>query len=142
MSFKCSYNSELSENSEKVLFQGCFFCYNHRLIFYFIYISTTYENIDVGYLIAPAIEYSLLPYQEALRKEITIAYTIGYLHRRYMEETIYGKISESLVNQALELGVRIRQAWGSVTAELEGSHFLHDPGKNRTSFESDVSTRF
>lgn len=104
-------------------------------------ISTTYENIDVGYLIAPAIEYSVLPYQEALRKEITIAYTVGYLHRRYMEETIYGKISESLVNQALELGVRIRQPWGSVTAELEGSHFLHDPGKHRISFESDVSLR-
>jgi hypothetical protein len=38
-------------------------------------ISNTYKNIDLGYRIAPAIEYSLLPYKKALRKEYTIGYT-------------------------------------------------------------------
>ena len=104
-------------------------------------ISTTYENIDFGYTVAPAIEYSLLPYEEALRKEITAAYSIGYMHRSYMEETIYGKVGESLARQSLEIGVRIRQPWGAVTAELEGSHFLHDVSKNRVSFEGDLSIR-
>lgn len=104
-------------------------------------ISSTYDNIQFGYSVAPAIEYSLLPYREALRKEITLAYSVGYLQRKYMEETIYGKDNESLMNQALTLGVRVRQPWGSVTAELEGSHFLHDPAKNRLSFESNVSVR-
>jgi hypothetical protein len=67
-------------------------------------ISNTYENIDLGYRIAPAIEYSLLPYKKALRKEYTIAYSIGgYLHQRYLEETIYNKKKESLYNQSLKL---------------------------------------
>lgn len=104
-------------------------------------ISSTYRNIDFGHSLAPAIEYSLLPYKEALRKEITLAYSVGYLKRNYIEETIYGKLQETLFNHGLELGVRIRQPWGSVTAELEGSHFLHDPSKNRISFDSNVSVR-
>lgn len=104
-------------------------------------ISSTYRNIDFGYTVAPAIEYSLFPYKEALRKEVTISYSAGYVNRRYMEETIYGKSRETLYNHALELGVRIRQPWGSVTAQLQGSHFLHDPSKNRLSFDSNVSVR-
>jgi hypothetical protein len=104
-------------------------------------ISSTYRNIQFGYSVAPAIEYSFFPYKEALRKEITIAYSVGYLNRKYMEETIYHKLQETLYNQSLELGIRIRQPWGSVIAELEGSHFLHDPSKNRLSFESNVSVR-
>ena len=104
-------------------------------------ISSTYRNIDLGYTVASAIEYSLFPYKEALRKEITLAYSAGYLKRNYIEETIYDKFQETLFNHALRLGVRIRQPWGSVTAELEGSHFLHDVSKNRISFESNVSVR-
>lgn len=104
-------------------------------------ISNTYRNIDMGYRIAPAIEYSLLPYKQALRKEITLAYTIGLLHRKYLEETIYGEQQESLANQALELGVRIRQPWGSLRVQLEGSHFLHDFSKNRFSFDGNLSMR-
>jgi len=104
-------------------------------------ISNTYENIDLGYRIAPAIEYSLLPYKKALRKEYTIAYSIGYLHQKYLEETIYNKKKESLYNQSLKLEVRHLQPWGSLTASLEGSHFLHDLSKNRISIDSRLSIR-
>ena len=45
-------------------------------------ISNSYENIDLGYRIAPAIEFSFLPYKQALRKEYTIAYSIGYLYQK------------------------------------------------------------
>lgn len=104
-------------------------------------ISNSYENIDIGYRVAPAIEYSLLPYRLALRKEYTIAYSLGYLHREYLEETIYGKMRESLYNQSLKFEVRVLQPWGTVRAGLEGSHFLHDLSKNRISFDSNLSVR-
>lgn len=103
--------------------------------------STTYSNIDLGMELAPALEYSLFPYSEATRKEITVAYTVGYLRRKYMQETIYSRFRESLMNQAIEISVRIRQPWGSITAELEGSHFFHDLSKNRIEFNSYVSLR-
>ena len=104
-------------------------------------ISSTYGNIDFGISVRPAIEYSFYPYKEALRKEITLAYSAGLDKRLYMEETVFGKLAETLPSHALEFGVRIRQPWGSLRVELEGSQFLHDTSKNRLSFESDFSWR-
>lgn len=101
----------------------------------------TFENIKFGYRVAPAIEYSLLPYEMALRKEYTIAYSIGYQDRKYFEETIFNKVEESLYNQSLELSVRVLEPWGSVRAGIEGSHFLHDMSKYRISVDGRLSLR-
>lgn len=115
---------------------------DHWSVGIFPYITiNTYENIDLGYRIAPAIEYSLLPYSLALREEYTIAYSIGYLYRDYLEETIYGKMEENLYNQSLKLEVRVLQPWGTVRGGLEGSHYLHDMSKNRLSLDTNVSVR-
>lgn len=104
-------------------------------------IKNTYENIKFGYRVAPAIEYSLLPYELALRKEYTIAYSVGYLGRDYFEETIFNETGETLYNQSLELSVRVLEPWGSVRAGIEGSHFLHDFSKNRLSINGRLSIR-
>lgn len=101
----------------------------------------TFENIKFGYRIAPAIEYSLLPYDMALRKEYTIAYSIGYIDRKYFEETIFNKMQETLFNQSLDLGVRVLEPWGSVRANIEASHFLHDMSKYRISLFGRLSWR-
>lgn len=104
-------------------------------------ISNTYANIDFGYRVAPAIEYSLLPYKMALRKEYTLAYSAGYLRRNYSEETIFGKNKESLYNQSLKMEVRVLQPWGSIRGGLEGSHYFHDLSKKRISIDSNLSMR-
>lgn len=104
-------------------------------------LSSTYSNIAFSLKIAPALEYSLLPYQEATRKEITLAYSIGYIKRYYLEETLFYKMNESLLNHSLSLAVRIRQPWGSVFTQLQGSQFLHDLSKNRIEFDSNLSIR-
>jgi hypothetical protein len=115
---------------------------DHWSVGVFPYISSnTYQNIDLGYRIAPAIEYSLLPYRLALRKEYTVAYSVGYLYRDYLEETIYGKNEENLYNQSLKFEVRVLQPWGTVRGGLEGSHYLHDMSKNRVSLDTNVSVR-
>ncbi|MBZ9730168.1 hypothetical protein LB467_10760 [Salegentibacter sp. JZCK2] len=101
----------------------------------------TFENIKFGYRVAPAIEYSLLPYKLALRKEYTIAYSLGYVDRKYFEETVFDKTEESLYNQSLKIGVRVLEPWGSVRAGIEGSHFLHDLSKYRISVDGRVSLR-
>lgn len=101
----------------------------------------TYENIKFAYRVAPAIEYSLLPYEMALRKEYTIAYSIGYQDRKYFEETIFDKTQETLFDHSLELGVRVLEPWGSVRAGIEGSQFLHDMSKYRISVDTRLSWR-
>lgn len=101
----------------------------------------TFENIKFGYRIAPAIEYSLLPYEKALRKEYTVAYSVGYINRKYIEETIFDKLEETLYNQSLELGVRVLEPWGSVRGSIAASNFLHDMSKYRLSFNGRFSYR-
>ncbi len=58
-----------------------------------------------------------------------------------MEETIFGKLQESLPSHSLEFGVRIRQPWGSLRIQLEGSQFLHDLSKYRISFDGNLAWR-
>ncbi len=77
----------------------------------------------------------------ALRKEYTIAYSIGYIDRKYFEETIFNKMQETLFNQSLDLGVRVLEPWGSVRANIEASHFLHDMSKYRISLFGRLSWR-
>lgn len=101
----------------------------------------TYENLKFGYRIAPAIEYSLLPYELALRKEYTIAYNIGYLGRNYLEETIYNKTEENLFNHSLQLNIRVLEPWGSVRGGISASQYLHDLEKYRLSLNGRLSWR-
>lgn len=101
----------------------------------------TYENIKLAYRIAPAIEYSLFPYEMALRKEYTIAYSVGYLDRKYFEETIFNKTKETLYNHSLDFGVRVLEPWGSVRGGIEASQYFHDMSKYRVSVNGRLSWR-
>ena len=103
--------------------------------------SATYNNIERGIGFFPALEYSLLPYKDAIRKEITFAYRAGYLYRDYLDETVYGKLGENLWRQSLDINVRIRQPWGSIFAGIEGSNYFHDWEKNRLDLDARINLR-
>lgn len=103
--------------------------------------SSTYDNIALNWGISPAIEYSFLPYRDAMRKEITLVYRVGYSHRNYLESTIFEKMKEGVYSQVLEAAVRVFQPWGSLQASVLGTHFLHDFQKNRLTFDGNVSLR-
>jgi len=103
--------------------------------------SSTYDNMALNWGLSTAIEYNLLPYREAIRKEITIGYRIGYSQRRYLEPTIYDQMREIVYSQVLEAAVRMLQPWGSVQVQVMGTHFLHDFNKNRLTFDGNVSMR-
>jgi len=101
----------------------------------------TFNNMQFSYNLRPAIEYSLFPYDEVIRREITFAYRVGFVHNRYIETTIYDKDVETLGSQALELRARFRQPWGSIFSSLRASSFLHDLSKNRLEFNSWLNIR-
>lgn len=105
------------------------------------YNTTTRDNLRHGLELAPAVEYSLFPYEDASSRQVTLAYRVGYEWADYIEETIYEKMTESLFNQALEAAVRIRQPWGSVYSGLTGSTYLHDLDFHRLTFDGRVSFR-
>ncbi len=101
----------------------------------------TFTNLDFRYYFEPAIEYNIFPYREVLRREITLAYKIGFFHNDYIEPTIFGKLEEGVFSHSLNVQVRYRQPWGNVSATLLGSTFLNDFSKNRFRVNSSLSVR-
>lgn len=93
--------------------------------------SSTFLNQALTTRVGPAAEYNLFPYAEATRRQFTIQYSVGVTALDYIEKTIFGKMSERLVDERLLATLQLRQPWGSISASLEGSHFINDVGKRR-----------
>jgi len=103
--------------------------------------SSTYSNLDLGFTIAPAVEYNLFPYSESTKRQFRILYRLGYTDARYIEETIYFKTSENLFQEALSCAYEVVRPWGNVTVRLEGSHYFHDFSKNRLELGTELDIR-
>lgn len=93
--------------------------------------SSIYDNLDLALYLGPAVEVNLFPYSESARRALTAKYSLGYVHYDYDQETIYGKMEESLWRHGLELDLELIRDWGSVGLSLEGRHYLHDFDLNR-----------
>lgn len=100
-----------------------------------------FRNIDLSYGAGPALEFSIFPYEEAIYREFTIAYSTNFDNRKYLEETIYEATEELLFDQSLEIALRLRKPWGSVFSRLRGRHFFHDFSKNSLELNNNVNVR-
>jgi hypothetical protein len=105
------------------------------------YTTDSRENLDHGVTLTPAIEYSVFPYSEATRRAVTFTYRLGYELVDYVEETIYEKHEEALLNHALNASVQVRQPWGSISSGLTGSSYLHNADYHRIALNGNVSFR-
>ena len=101
----------------------------------------TFTNLDFQYYVEPALEYNIFPYREVLRREITLAYKIGYLRNDYIDPTIFGETEEGIFRHSLNVQLRYRQPWGNIYTRLLGSTFLDDFSKNRIQLNSSLSVR-
>lgn len=105
------------------------------------FFQDSYQNIDYHFSVAPAIEYNFFPYQEVMRRELTLAYRLKGLYQDYALPTIYERSAEWLAQQELMLELRLRQPWGQVFTGLEGSHYFNDPSRFRASVNANVDLR-
>jgi len=103
--------------------------------------SSTRNNTDFRAGGGPAIEYSVFPYSEVSRRELTIAYRVGVNYFDYTEVTIFDKLEETVAWHALAAALRVRQPWGNANITLQGSALLSDANKNRLEFDSFISLR-
>ncbi len=103
--------------------------------------SSTYSNLDLGFTVAPAVEFNVFPYSEHTKKQFRFLYRLGFTHARYIEETIYFKTSENLLQEALTCAFEVVRPWGNATIRLEGSHYFHDFSKNRLELETELEIR-
>ena len=103
--------------------------------------SSTFENIKLSVVAAPAIEYNMFPYSQYNRRQLRAAYAAGVGTFRYFEETLFHETEETLPLHELSLTLEQRERWGSLQASVEWSQYLHDLSKNRLELEGDVSVR-
>jgi hypothetical protein len=89
------------------------------------------SNYDLLLEGSPAVEYSIFPYSEFTKREITFLYRFTGGYYDYNEITVYGETSEKLLQQQLSSQIRFTQPWGELETEIAGSAFVHDFSKNR-----------
>ena len=91
--------------------------------------AQTFRNFALKTRIAPGIEYDLFPYSESTRRMLTLQYTVGHDLYHYREETVFGKLREQLMDHRAEVGLSLRQPWGSTSAQFSFSQYLNQPSK-------------
>lgn len=105
------------------------------------YVTRNDRNLRHWGEVASGIEYSVLPYEQATRRAITVVYRLGASYVDYFERTIFDETEETLLQQRLEASVAIRQPWGDIYGGIEGSHYFHDTTKRSAEFFGYVSVR-
>jgi hypothetical protein len=103
--------------------------------------SSTFENIELAFAAAPAVEFNFFPYSQYTRRQLRAQYTVGVNSYRYYEVTLYGELEETRPAHELSLTLEQRERWGSIEATLEWSQFLHDLSKARLEANGEISLR-
>ncbi len=93
--------------------------------------SSSYENLEAGLEVAPAIEFDLFPYSQSTRRQLRFLYKLGIKTARYEEETIYDRLRETRLGQSLSSTFEVKEKWGSINTSFEASHYFHDLRKYR-----------
>ena len=91
--------------------------------------SQTFRNYLIRTRLAGGIEYDYFPYSESTRRMLTLQYTVGHDYAKYREITIFDKTEEQLIDHRAEVGLSLRQPWGSANAEFNFSQYLSQPSK-------------
>ena len=91
--------------------------------------SSTLLNQDVNVQLKPGVEFNFFPYSESSRRSLTLQYVVGPSHFDYVEPTIFGKATETLVQESLTAQLSLVQPWGRWSTSVTGAHYLHDPGR-------------
>lgn len=93
--------------------------------------SSLFSNIDLGLRVAPAVEFNVFPYSQSTRRQLRVLYSLSLNPVKYREETIFGKLRETLLKEELSLTLDLREKFGTISLSAEGSNYLHDLSKYR-----------
>lgn len=100
-----------------------------------------YGNYDLRFWVAPALEFSVWPYVESTRRQLTFLYAVGVQHNDYVELTIFGETEETRPAHSLFAGLSMDQPWGDATVGLEAFQYLDDLEKHRLELFGFLSVR-
>ena len=104
-------------------------------------VRSTFNNYDLRARLQPAIEYSVFPYSEFTRRQLTFSYRAGGSYANYDEVTIFDKLKQTLPQHAVAANYELTQPWGEAEIGLEASQYLHDVEKYGVEFDAEVEVR-
>jgi hypothetical protein len=102
---------------------------------------SSYSNTDKQLTFAPGVEFSVFPYSESSRRNLTLLYTLGATRYEYKDVTIFDKLSETIPNHSLNTQLGLRQPWGSIGTGVTVSQHLNKPGRYRISTYASADVR-
>ncbi len=100
-----------------------------------------YGNLDLRLLAAPAVEFSVWPYAESTRRQLTFLYAVGVQHADYVEITIFDETEETRPAHSLFGALSMKEPWGNATFGLEAFQYLHDLERHRIELFGWLSVR-
>jgi hypothetical protein len=103
--------------------------------------SSTFDNTKLRIAAAPAVEFNFFPYSAYQRRQLRAQYAVGISRQSYHEETLFGKLEETLGLHELSVTYDQRERWGSVEGRVEWAQYLHDLSKNRLEANGELSWR-
>ena len=103
--------------------------------------STTFLNQDRALRAGAGVEYSVFPYRESSRRELTAQLTLGVANFDYVKTTIFDKTGETVGDAFFITRFNARQPWGSMDTSFESTIYLHDPGRHRLAVDGGLDVR-
>ncbi|CAN5826884.1 hypothetical protein BH24BAC1_BH24BAC1_38000 [soil metagenome] len=110
---------------------GLLYAFNHSV----------YSNIKASHRIAPAVELNVFPYSENIRRQLRLAYQIGYNPVWFIEETIFDRTFQNIPYHKFSAVVDFAQTWGNVHTRFNASTFLNNFQRNHLSLYNQLTVR-
>jgi len=103
--------------------------------------KSTRVNQDLAASVGPTVEFNIFPYQESTRRSVTFRYSLEVATFNYIEETVEGKMKETLPRHSLLIAAAVQQPWGEIYGSVEGIQYLHDLATHRVNTNLDIEYR-
>lgn len=104
-------------------------------------LTSTFSNVDWRYRLMGAVEWSLFPYREANRRQLTVAYRLGGSHITYRDTTIYNETEQLLPQHILNAEYNVVQPWGGIEIGINARQYLHDLAFHSLQFGAEFEVR-
>ncbi|GAB5537218.1 MAG: hypothetical protein Rubg2KO_34670 [Rubricoccaceae bacterium] len=104
-------------------------------------LTSTFTNVEWRYRFMGAAEWSLYPYREANRRQLTLTYRLGASDITYRDSTIFDEIEQQLPQHILNAGYEVVQPWGEIEVGIDATQYLHDLSRYSVQFDSELEVR-
>jgi hypothetical protein len=89
----------------------------------------TYVNQKRATMSEAGVEWDLFPYAQSTRRQFTVQYMAGARTYSYYNETIFGKMKETLPTEQVVASLALSQPWGEANVQMEAANNFRDPSK-------------